>query len=272
VVVADIADFFPRIYHHPLENALDTCTTQTGYATAIKKLINQWSFTVSSGIPVGQAASRLLAELVIADVDETLISERKAYCRFSDDFRIFCHDEREAYGSLALLANVLFENHVLTLQQHKTQILPVHEFQKRYLETGSSKERESLTERFREILEDLGIEDWYEEICYDDLVPDVQEQIDSLNLGGILGEQIRLGVDLDINITRFVLQRLAQINDLDALSVVLENVEILYPVFKDVLGYITSIRRVDEKYRHKLGKYLIDLTKQSVVGHLVLCL
>lgn len=268
VVIADIADFFPRIYSHPLENALDACTSSKRHATAIKKLLGQWNFTVSHGIPVGQAPSRLLAELVISDVDQALLGEQKVYCRFSDDFRIFCPNEREAHGSLALLANVLFENHALTLQQHKTRILPVEQFQQRYLETGSTKERDSLSERFQEILDEIGIEDWYEEIDYDDLDEEVQQEIDSLNLGGILNEQIELGDDLDLNVTRFVLRRLAQINDHSCLRPVLENVEGLYPVFKDVLVYVTSMRRVDATYRREVGKYLIGLMDKSVVGHL----
>ena len=40
VVVADIADFFPRLYLHPLENALSACTTKTNHARAIKRLLN----------------------------------------------------------------------------------------------------------------------------------------------------------------------------------------------------------------------------------------
>ncbi len=268
VVVADIADFFPRIYSHPLENALEACTSKHDHVTAIKHLLKQWNFTISYGIPVGQAASRLLAELAISDVDKALIGARKVYCRFSDDFRVFCADSRDAHESLAFLANVLFANHGLTLQQHKTRILPVSEFRTEYLETGASRERTSLTERFQRILNNLGITDWYEQICYDDLAQSVQEQINQLNLTGILEEQIGRGSDLDLHITRFVLHRLAQINDVNALDMVSENVEVLYPVFTDVLAYFTSIRNVDDQYRHELGKYLIDLIGQSVVGHL----
>lgn len=268
VVVADIADFFPRIYSHPLENALRACPQRRDHATAVMKLIKQWNFTVSYGIPIGQSASRLLAELAISDVDQALLSERKVYARFSDDFRIFCTNNREAYESLAFLANVLFENHGLTLQQHKTHILPVHEFQIRYLETGSTKERNSLTERFADILDGLGIDNWYEEIDYNDLASDIRAEIDALNLAEILSDQIKRGGDLDLNITRFVLRRLAQIHDHSAIQLVGDNLEVLYPVFKEVLAYITSIRTTESSYRHRLGKYLIDLIEASVVGHL----
>jgi len=166
------------------------------------------------------------------------------------------------------LANVLFEIHGLTLQQNKTHILPVADFIERYLETGSKKEKTSLTQRFREILEDIGIEDPYEEIDYDELDSEIQEKIDSLNLRGILEEQISLGADLNLNITGFVLRRLSQINDLDGLEIVLGNIGILYPVFKEVLAYFTAIRKVDAEYRQKVGKFLLSLIEDSVVGHL----
>ncbi len=38
VVIADIADFFPRIYHHPLGNALDVCT----------RLFLTWAFDIGN--------------------------------------------------------------------------------------------------------------------------------------------------------------------------------------------------------------------------------
>ena len=268
VVVADIADFFPRIYHHPLENALKACTSKYEHANVTYKLINKWNHSISYGIPVGQTASRLLAELTISDVDQTLLSEGVTYCRFSDDFRLFCDTKKRAYELLALLANTLFENHGLTLQQNKTKILPINEFCDAYLRTDRLVEHESLSYRFSEILRKIGIDDWYEEIEYDELASEVQEEIDKLNLKGILDEQITQGDQLDLGITRFVLRRLGQINDKSALKLVLSNIEVLYPVFKDAISYIFEIRRLGSDTRHKIGSYLIKLMQDSIVGHL----
>ena len=166
VVVADIADFFPRIYSHRLENALREATKQSDHVTAIDKFIDQWNFSVSYGIPIGTAASRLLSEITIHDVDEALLSEGQNFCRFSDDYRIFCTDERAAYEVLSFLANALFENHGLTLQQHKTEILPADAFRARYLGGEHVAERKSLAERFEDILATIGITDPYEPINY----------------------------------------------------------------------------------------------------------
>ena len=267
VLVADVADFFPKIYSHPLENALKSLTGKPDHARVIGKLISSWNHTISYGIPVGQTVSRLLAELTISDIDQLLIAEDMAYCRFSDDFRIFCKDKQEAYRALALLANSLFENHGLTLQQQKTHIITKDEFESKYLLTGRAAEDASLSEKFREILINIGIEDWYEEIEYDDLDEEYKKQIDSLNLMEILEEEIGKGDDLDLSLTRFVLRRLGQINEGHAVTQVLKNIELLYPVFKDVICYISQIRRLDSNLRHRIGGYLIKLLNgKSVVG------
>lgn len=268
VVTADIADFFPRIYSHALENALRACPAQGDHVTAITRLIKNWNYRVSYGIPVGPTAARLLAELTISDVDNALLSEGIAFCRFSDDYRMFCGNERVAYEALAFLANVLFENHGLTLQQYKTEILPIDAFQARYLTTESSVESASLTERFEEILNELGIEDPYEPIQYDDLEEDIQAKIDALNLTGILEEQISSKREIDVMVTRFVLRRLAQLDDSGSVDLVLDNIARLYPVFRDALCYVRSMRTISRTERLRIGRRLLDLISDSIVGHL----
>lgn len=79
VAVTDIADFYPRIYSHPLENALADCTRKRAHVTAIRKLLAGWNETETHGIPVGSAPSRLLAEITIRDVDEALLAHGVVY-------------------------------------------------------------------------------------------------------------------------------------------------------------------------------------------------
>lgn len=268
VVLADIADFYPRIYFHPLENALSECTKKNNHVLAITSMIKNWNFSVSYGIPVGAAASRILAELVIDDVDRGLLSEGVKHCRYVDDYRIFCKNEREAHEKLALLANILFENHGLTLQQHKTRILDIREFNDRYLQRENNQELNSLSDKFYEILDDLGIENIYEEIDYNDLKPEVQAQIDSLNLMGILEEQVNSKETIDTPLVGFILKRLKQIDSEDSVDLVLNNINQLYTVFKDVMTYITSLRALDNTKKHEIGSKLIQLLDDSIVSHL----
>lgn len=270
VVVADVADFYPRIYSHPLDNALVECATQSAKAKALSKLLKQWNSFISYGIPVGPAASRLLGELVLSDVDAALKSESILFCRYVDDFHLFARDERTAYESLAVLAKVLFDHHGLTLQQHKTNIWPVVQFNNINRRTERDQERRSLTQRFEDILTDIGIEDWYHPIEYEDLEEDVQRSIDKLNLVELLNEQIKGESDPDPVITKFVLRRLSQLGSAEALDVVLEAATIvrLYPLFKDVMEYLRAVRHISIERRHEIGETLLGWLDDSIVGHL----
>jgi len=270
VVLADIADFYPRIYSHPLENALKTTVTKLDHAKALGKILNQWNFSVSYGIPVGPAASRLLAERAIVDVDAALLSEKFVYCRFVDDFRIFCKDERTAYESLAFLANVLFENHGLTLQQHKTRIMKREDFEKAIQRSEKEHEGKTLTQQFDELLKEIGVTspNPYEPIDVTSLTEDQKKKVDALNLVGILKEQATSTTEIDQLITKFVLRRLGQIDDPTAVTLVLDNIVTLYPVFKDVLGYLVAVKKISAEERHKVGATLLDLIDSSTIGHL----
>lgn len=268
VLLADIADFYPRVYLHPLENALRDCTNKKEHAAAITSMIKNWNFRVSYGIPVGTSASRLIAELILDDVDRGLLSEGTTHCRHVDDFCIFCSNEREAHERLALLARILFENQGLTLQQHKTRIMTIDEFSENHLNQEERHELNNLAERFRNILKDIGLSDPYQELDYEDLKPEKQNLIDSLNLMEILEEQTSNHSDLNISLVRFVLRRLKQIDSEDCIDLVLDQIDALYPVFRDVIEYLQALRSLKQSRKQEIGSKLLDLLSQSLVGHL----
>ncbi len=267
VIVADIADFFPRLYHHRLVNALRSATDHENHALAIDRLVNGWNESYSYGIPVGSQASRLLAEVAITDIDQVLLSENVTYTRFSDDFRIFCSTSRQAYEKLALLANALFENHGLTLQQQKTRIISRETFQSQYLFTEREEEMNRLSSTFSQLLEELGIEDPYEQFEWENLSEEQQNRIAALNLSQLLEEESEQEI-LNIPLTKFVLRRLSQINDVEPLEFILRNIERFYPVIPDVVTYIRTIRDISEKQRREVGKRVLEMTQDSTVSHL----
>ena len=87
VVVTDIADFFPNLYHHRVENALRSAAqAKVNHAKAIAQLLSAWREKQSFGIPVGPNASRLIAEVAIHDIDQTLRGEGLTFVRYADDF------------------------------------------------------------------------------------------------------------------------------------------------------------------------------------------
>lgn len=121
VMELDIADFFPRIYFHRIEN-LFSRVAAGHQGILIRNLLRQWNQNVSYGLPIGQHASRLISEGVISDVDEALIANGANYTRFADDYRFFCKSERECSQWMLRIAELLHRVHGLTLQPSKTKI------------------------------------------------------------------------------------------------------------------------------------------------------
>lgn len=266
VVVADISDFFHRIYHHRVDNTLAAATKSNEQSRALFKLISQWRGTPSFGIPVGPAPSRLIAEVVLDDVDKSLLAARTSFCRYSDDYRIFCRHRRDAYDKLALLANLLHQNHGLTLQPGKTKIVPADEFLHSKLGSPESKELTNLEEKFKELLEALELEDRYDDIDYDDLDADKQKLVDGLNLEDLLKQELAKE-EVDVGVMRFILRRLGQLADASPALRLLRRPLRLYPVVDSVVQYLSQIM-LSKASRRKIGEMLVDLIKSSSSGHL----
>jgi len=129
IVQTDIADFYPRIYHHRLENALQRLRNPGDTPKRIMDLLGAFSFStnVSYGLPIGGPASRILAELALDGVDTLLVRKGIHFCRYADDYVFFCNDKAEAYRTLVFLSEKL-ANEGLVLQKKKTRILSSDEF------------------------------------------------------------------------------------------------------------------------------------------------
>lgn len=266
VVVADIADFFPRLYRHRVENALKTCTNKSNHVVALDSMLNQWTEHYSYGIPVGPTASRLIAEISLDDVDRLLLSEGAIFIRFSDDYRIFCSSIKEAYEKLAFLANALFSNHGLTFQQSKTRIASLEDFKAGYVLSEEAQELKRLSERFYKVLDETEV-DHYGSIEWSNLTETQQDHIAELNLVGIIEEQVK-SEEIDIGICKFVLRRLSQLGNDQALNILIDNIDRLYSVFPDVIRYVTSVRLSDINLKKNIGNRMLGLLSDTTVSHL----
>jgi hypothetical protein len=240
VVIADIADFYPRIYLHRIESALSTSTSNSSTSRAVVKFLKGWQDKISYGIPVGSAPSRLLAEITIDDVDKYLLSDDTYYCRYSDDFRIFCKSKHEAYSKLETLSRLLFENHGLFLQPAKTKILKKEEFEEQYLRSHYSSEIDSLSGRFHEIVVRLGLDDPYQELDYKDFPEEIQVDIDGLNLEQMVREQLQAN-EIDVSMFRFLLKRLGQINRQIESDELFDSIGKCYHLVPTVVTYLKDL-------------------------------
>ena len=273
VAIGDIADFYPRIYQHRLQNVIEaTATAQRGADVArvlVKKLINKLMGGNSYGIPVGPYASRILGEAILIDVDAHLLSKGVDFVRWVDDYNIFARSEYLAQSMIFELAEWLFSNHGLTLQSSKTKILPAS----RYLDEIANSPEENLTDRdqvvflLREAAGDLDYGEVESVVGGDDLeerrIEEILEKIQSYDLRGMLVESMSDQALVDYEMVQYVLSRLPRIpgadNELksDILHLVLDNADLLYPASEHIAQYVTSFQDIPKGEKVRIARKLL---------------
>ncbi|WNG57567.1 hypothetical protein F0U59_24485 [Archangium gephyra] len=127
VVKCDIADFYHRIPHERLVEALESCGVATDVLKRIRNFLSTCSSGPAIGLPVGGPAARLLAEVLLNQTDHVLRDKGIPFCRFADDYHLFAPSLDSAYSRLILLSELL-QQHGMTLQKLKTRILTPREF------------------------------------------------------------------------------------------------------------------------------------------------
>ena len=89
VVTCDISEFYSRLNHHRLENALKQLGLRGSQSSKIMDILQNFSGTYSFGMPVGGPAARILSELLLNQIDSLLRLEGIEFCRFADDYHLF---------------------------------------------------------------------------------------------------------------------------------------------------------------------------------------
>lgn len=129
VVSCDIGDFYPRVYHHRIQNALLQVAGRSDIPKRIDKLLSSFSpGSVSFGLPVGGNAARILAELALNAVDRLLKMRGIRFCRYVDDYHLFASSKEQAFKALLAIAEILQINEGMSLQKSKTRIMSTAEF------------------------------------------------------------------------------------------------------------------------------------------------
>ncbi|MFA6206465.1 MAG: RNA-directed DNA polymerase [Methylocystis sp.] len=128
VVSCDISEFYLRINHHRIENAIRHLP-ESGYVyPRIKAFLSNLSNTYSFGIPIGGPASRLISELVLTQIDGLLLANEIDFVRYADDYFLFTETPDKSFQALVILTRLLIDNQGLQLQKSKTRIMTSAEF------------------------------------------------------------------------------------------------------------------------------------------------
>src|SRR6516162_1397838 len=123
VIQTDISSFYEHVYHHRLENVIDDLSSgQSTVATQVARILSNLSAGRSFGLPVGGQCARILAEVMMTPIDQSLSDAGIIWHRYVDDFTLICRSQQDAYSALSTLSHSLAD-YGLSLNRGKTSIL-----------------------------------------------------------------------------------------------------------------------------------------------------
>lgn len=263
VLTCDIADFYTRIYHHRLENALDRLDPQKTISSKIKKMMQIFSGTNSYGLPVGGPAARILAELSLDSIDHLMQINGIRFKRYVDDFLIFCKTKEEAHSILTLLSRKLMENEGLTLQKHKTSIMSKEEFSsltqaKLYglnEDEGSPMKAKFMSLPIRFDPYSQNAVEQYDQI---------KESLKDFDLLGMLSSELQKS-KINQSFSKQLIRAFAATDEnvlSNAYTIIFDNINELYPIFTTVVQVATTNwNKFNDKAKLSITKTLINLIK-----------
>jgi hypothetical protein len=258
VVITDISEFYRRIYHHRVENALQR-VCNTNIPKKIIQLLSRFSGGTSYGVPVGGPAARILAEVTLNQIDHLLMARGIRFCRFVDDFHIFSDSEQDSYRAIQVLSELLILNQGLSLQKSKTRMLPSTEFINTFPEHLKP---DSTPRTDRERLFSLALNyDPYSQNAEADYEA-LKSSLGKIDFLSLLNEELSKSQAHGPTITKLIrsLKLTGGKVRAQAIETLMSNINILYPVFSQFLIMVSGIRKsLTEEENKTISENLISL-------------
>jgi hypothetical protein len=235
VLITDITDFYNQIYLHRVNNAIESAdATLKPIADDIEDFLSRLNDKSSQGVPVGPAASIVMSEAVLIDVDLFLKDLGVAHTRYVDDFRIFSDSRRDLSRVLERLTLYLYENHRLTVSSEKTFVMNSAEFVQTHLHNFYADEKVQLLETLQVFNPYM---DEFEEV--EPEVADEEAQQHAQMLEAI--EKVINYEHLDLGLARSVI-RTARRNSVPVIAThLLESFDFFAPAVNDVALYLNEV-------------------------------
>ncbi len=236
VLSADISDFYNKIYLHRLQNAIQSATDDPpGISKRIEYFLTALNTRASQGIPVGPAASIIMAEATLIDADQFIYGRGFEHVRYVDDFRIFGNSLQELQSLLQDFCLYLHENQRLSLSPEKTRISKSEDFINQ--ELNNQYQLEKL-----EILGEIEVVNPYTmEIEDVDFV--VIQDAGAILLDALT--RITKFETLDLGVIRAIVRRARAHGIKDIAGCLMEHIAFFAPAVNDIALYLDSITDAD---------------------------
>jgi hypothetical protein len=250
VLATDISDFYNQIYLHRVGNVVDSVEAPDKAGKEIENFLSRLNNKASQGIPVGPAASIILAEAILLDVDQFISNHHVEHVRYVDDIRIFSDSEEQLSEILENLVVYLHDQHRLGLVSEKTSIRSSAEFLQEELQNQYQMEKLDILNEIEagnqygtyESDQDSAYEDYQE---YDEYYEGSDGEDDDNNeeLGVSLLDALQRARNfgyVDLAVLRAIIRRAKHGQVSDIAKAILVDVEFYTPVINDVCLYLAS--------------------------------
>ena len=255
VLVADITDFYNQIYTHRIQNLIE----EAGYGAfdelsrVIERFLLDLNKKTSRGIPVGPAPSIILAELIMASIDNKIRTYTDDFVRYMDDIRMFFKKHEDAVYAHHELTKYLYSYHRLVFSGEKTKVLPVKRFREKDMRDEEKEENaaimakaeemalEKLEELFKDVPPygyDLDYDEEHEKALAE-IMEDEQFKLLSTTYYELFTKSISFRLDLIL--LRHILRKAARYRIRNLAFLVLDNFERLLPVIREAVIYLNKV-------------------------------
>lgn len=260
VLTADISDFYNQIYLHRVQSALESSGVEIERSKHIEEFLKNLTAKQSQGVPVGPAASILLAEACLSDVDSFLLRKGYTHTRYVDDFRIFTHDNLTAVQALCDLTEYLHSSHRLCLQGAKTKIFSAENFLRNELLDPEQRELSEKYDRLNEMIDEIELPSLYSDPEEIEVTPEMENEAIRNAINSLFQEVIS-NRSPHMGFARYLIRRARALRTHEILSDVLSNIEQLLPVMRDLIRYLLTV--YPRSNPDQVGSVLIDLLENS---------
>lgn len=275
VLSFDISDFYNQIYLHRLNNAIEYVDAKLkDVATDIEQFITAMNSKASQGIPVGPAASIVLAEAVLLDVDSLITSTGLSHTRYVDDFRVFSDNKADLEKLLENVTVYLYEAHRLSIATEKTALVEASVFVSDKLHSDDAEEKDELMDvldGFSPYSQDFEGEEDDDESWLDDDGDDVDVEVEDQPETKIAEalveamEKVVASKRLDLGIARAVIRTARRNKVGELVESLLGNLCFFAPVAGDVFVYLDAM--TDDDFADQNSELVASTIDLDCVKH-----
>lgn len=255
IIVADITDYYNQIYTHRISSLISEAGkgAYDEQAKIIENFLLAMNRKTSRGIPVGPGPSIILAELIMASIDNVILSHMKNFVRYVDDIRIFFDNVEDAVKTLHELTYYLYSYHRLVFSGEKTKILRVKRFLEKYMVDEQKEEKTAImaradelaSEKMDELMENLP--PYSDGFDYDEAYEETLKRILSEEQFELLSHAYQelferaLSRPRDYALIRHVLRQAARYRIRRLIPLVLDNFYQISPVIREAVIYLNAV-------------------------------